>query len=230
MTQHFNQIAETFPKEIQVIVVDDHNLFRMGLKAAFQDNYPDIHIAGEAEYGKELFTLPALSTADIVLLDINLPDMGGAAIARRLRSEYPAVKILVVSAENTEETIKSMLEAGIDGFISKRKGNPDELAEAIRSIMNGMEYFGRDISSIIFGLYVAKKKTVTVSNEFSEREREIIHLCHKGLIAKEIAAQLEISISTVKTHKERIFQKLGINNTMEMVVYALKNGVIRIEN
>jgi len=217
-------------KKIQVIVVDDHNLFRMGLKAAFQNGYPDISIVGEAEYGKELFTLSQLSTADIVLLDINLPDIGGAAIARRLHREYPHLKILVVSAENTEETVKSMLEAGIDGFISKRKGDPDELAEAIRSVMNGIEYYGRDISSIIFGVYVAKKKTTTVTNEFSEREREIIQLCREGLLSKEIASRLGISTSTVKTHKERIFQKLGINNTMEMVLYALKNGIIRIEN
>jgi len=233
MTQNPEQKTENatnvLSKKIQVIVVDDHNLFRMGLKAAF-NNFPDICIVGEAEYGKDLFTLAALSVADIVLLDINLPDIGGAEIACRLRSEYPAVKILVVSSENAEETVKSMIDAGVDGFISKRKGNPDELAEAIRSIMNGLEYYGRDISSIIFGIYVAKKKTVAVTNEFSEREREIIQLCHKGLLGKEIALHLGISISTVKTHKERIFQKLGINNTMEMVLYALKNGIIRIEN
>jgi len=218
----------TAQKVIQVILVDDHKMFRMGLKAAFQNNYPDICITGEAEYGKDLFTLSVLTSADIVLLDINLPDMGGATIARRLRSEYPKVKILVLSAENDEETIKSMLDAGIDGFISKRNGNPDELAEAFRTIMSGMEYFGRDISSLIFDIFVAKKKTLTVSDEFTQREREIITLCREGLICKEIAARLNISASTVKTHKERIFQKLGINNTMEMVQYALKNGIIRI--
>jgi len=217
-------------KIIQVILVDDHNLFRMGLKAAFLNNYPDICIVGEAECGNDLFMLPELSTADIVLLDVNLPDIGGAEIARRLRKEYPNVKILVVSAENTEETVKSMLEAGIDGFISKRKSNPEELAEAILSVVNEIEYYGRDISSIIFEIYVAKKKIPKITDEFSERERDIILLCKEGLICKEIAIKLGISINTVKTHKERIFIKLGISNTMEMVLYALKHGIISIES
>jgi len=217
-------------KIIRVILVDDHSLFRMGLKAAFQNDYPDICVVGEAEYGDDLFDLPELSTADIVLLDINLPDTCGAKIAYRLRREYPSVKILAVSAENTEETVKSMLEAGIDGFISKRKGSPEELAEAIRSVVNDIEYYGRDISSIVFGVYVSKKKATKISDEFSEREHEIILLCKEGLLCKEIAIRLGISTSTVKTHKERIFQKLGINNTMEMVLYALKNGIINIDN
>ena len=215
---------------IQVVVVDDHRLFRIGLKAAFGFGYPDIQIAGEADCGKELFDVLDTTPADLVLLDINLPDVGGAEIASRLRREYPAVKILAVSAENTAETIQAMLEAGIDGFISKQKGDADELAEAIRTVMSGLEYFGRDISSIIFSVYMSKKKTTTVTDEFTDREREIILACRDGLMCKEIANRMGVSINTINTHKKRIFQKLGINTTMEMVQYALKKGIIRIEN
>ena len=217
-------------KIIEVIVVDDHSLFRTGLKATFQYDYPDISITGEAGNGEELFHVLAQTHADLVLLDINLPDMGGAEIARRLRSEYPDLKILAVSAENTTETVEAMLEAGIDGFISKQNGDPDELAEAIRTVMSGLDYFGRDIAFIIYDVFKSKKKTSVITNEFTEREREIIQLCRDGLIGKEIAARLGISPNTVNTHKERIFQKLGINNTREMVLYALKNGIIRIED
>jgi len=215
---------------IQVIVVDDHRLFRVGLKAAFESGNSDIHIAGEADSGEALFRLAALANADLVLLDINLPGISGIEIARRLRSEYPAIKILAISAENSAATVKAMLEAGIDGFISKQHGDANELAEAIRMIMSGVEYFGRDISAIMFDVYVSKKKTSAVTDEFTKREREIILLCRDGLMCKEIAARLGISISTVNTHKERIFAKLGINTTMEVVQYALKNGIIRIEN
>jgi len=211
---------------IHVIIVDDHRLFRIGLKSAFKSDHPDICVIGDADSGETLFALPALATADLVLLDINLPGMGGAEVSRRLRREYPAVKILAISAENDAETIQTMLEAGIDGFISKQHGDPDELANAIRTVMSGLEYFGRDISNIIIGVYVAKKKTATVTPEFTEREREIITLCREGLIGKEIAARLGISVTTVNTHKGRIFQKLGINNTMEMVQYAMKKGII----
>ena len=216
--------------KIQVIIVDDHRLFRLGLKSVLKTEHPDIIVVGEAESGEMLFTLPALATANLVLLDINMPDIGGAEIARRLRRDYPAVKIFAISGENSAETIRAMLEAGIDGFISKQQGDYDELAEAIRTVNGGLEYYGRDISGIITGIYVAKKKTTVVTPEFTEREREIIELCREGLMVKEIAARLNIGTTTVTTHKVRIFQKLGINNTMEMVQYAMKNGIIQIDN
>ena len=215
---------------IQVIVVDDHPLFRLGLKATFKDRYTDICVSGEADCGEALFRLLTTTTADIVLLDINLPDINGVEIARRLRCDYPALKILAISAENTAETVKAMLEAGIDGFISKRQSDAHELAEAIRTIMSGLEYFGRDISAIIYDIFVSKKKTTVVTPEFTEREKEIILACRDGLLCKEIAARLGISTHTVNAHKNNIFQKLGINNTMEMVQYALRKGIIRIEN
>ena len=216
--------------KIKIIVVDDHNLFRMMLKTIFNADYPDICIAGEAESGEELFRALTSTPADLVLLDINLPDVWGVEVARRLRRDYPDIKILAVSAENTSKTIQDMIEAGIDGFVSKQRSDANELALAIRTVMSGIEYFGRDISSIIFDIYVAKKKTSVVAADFTNREREIIHLCRDGLLCKEIADRLGISINTVNNHKKNIFIKLGINNTMEMVQYALKNGIIRIEN
>jgi two-component system invasion response regulator UvrY len=213
----------------RIIVVDDHALFRRSLKTAFKYECTDIHIVGEAEHGEELFAVLVSTPADLVLLDINLPDVGGADIARRLRSDYPHLKILAVSGDNTAETIRAMLDAGIDGFIGKQTGDTDELAKAIRSVMNGVEYFGRDVASIMYSVYVSKKKTTEVTQEFTDREREIILLCRKGLVVKEIADRLNVSINTIATHKKRIFQKLGINNQMEMVQYALKRGIIRIE-
>ena len=215
---------------IQVIIVDDHTLFRIGLKSAFQHGYSDICVTGEADCGESLFALLPSTPVNVVLLDINLPDIGGAEIARRLRCDYPDVKILAVSAENTAEAILAMLEVGIDGFITKQNSDADDLAEAIRSVMDGLEYFGRDISSIIFGVYASKKKTTAVTNEFTEREKEIILACRDGLMSKEIAAHLGISPHTVNVHKRNIFSKLGINNTMEMVQYALKKGIIRVNS
>ena len=191
-------------KTIQVIVVDDHRLFRMGLKAAFKNDHPDIHIVGEADCGEALFRLPAIADADLVLLDINLPGTSGVEIARRLHKEYPALKILAISGENTAAAVKAMLDAGVDGFISKQQGDTDELADAIRMVMSGLDYFGRDISSIIYDVFVTKKKSPVLTDEFTPREKEIISLCRDGLLCKEIAARLDISMRTVNTHKERI--------------------------
>ena len=208
---------------IQIIVVDDHRLFRIGLKTSFEIHHPDIRIVGEVGSGNELFRVLTTTPAELVLLDINLPDVWGVEVARRLRREYPDLKILAVSAENTAETIQAMLEAGIHGFIGKSNSDTNELATAIRTVVSGLEYFGRDIAAIIYDLYVAKKKSDVLSSEFTAREREIISACRDGLLVKEIADRLGISVNTVNSHKRSIFQKLGINNTVEMVQYALKN-------
>jgi len=215
---------------IHVIVVDDHCLFRKGLRAIFMSCHPDIIMSGEAETGEELFRLLPATPSDLILLDIILPGMSGVEIARRLRRDYPALKILAISAENTAETIKAMLEAGIDGFISKQQGNDDELADAIRSVVSGLDYFGRDISYILYDIVKTKTLNTPASIEFTAREIEIIRLCRDGLAGKQIADRLDIKPSTVNKHKEHIFQKLGINSSMEMVQYALKKGIIRIEN
>jgi len=215
-------------KKVRVIIVDDHTLFRVGLRTTLHPVYFNIEIAGEADCGEALFRALATTQADLVLLDINLPDMHGAEIVRRLRCEYPDLKILAISAENSAKTVEAMVNAGINGFISKQRSDARELSEAIYAVMDGLEYFGKDISSVIYDVYVAKKKTINVTSEFTEREKDIILLCGEGLICKEIADRLGISSHTVNTHKKNIFQKLGINNTMEMVQYALKTGIIRM--
>ena len=213
---------------INALIVDDHALFRLGIKSAITSNHADIHVIGEADCGSALFRLLETVKPDIILLDIILPDTTGIEIAQRLKKEKPEIKILAISAENTSDVVRKMLDIGIEGFISKSKGNPDEIAEAIRAIMNGHEYYGDDISSIIYKIYISKKKTTVINNEFTEREKEIIELCRSGLFSKEIAARLNISPRTVDNHKSNIFKKLGINNTLEMVHYALKNGIISV--
>ncbi|MCL2727823.1 MAG: response regulator transcription factor [Bacteroidales bacterium] len=210
-------------QQIKIIVVDDHRLFRMAIKGALGS---DICVSGEADSGEALFALQALSIADLVLLDINLPGMSGIEVARCLRRDFPSIKILAISAENSAQTVKLMVEAGIDGFISKQSGDMDELSQAIRAVVSGLEYFGRDIASVIYEIYVLKKKGDTTISEFTEREKEIIHLCRDGMLCKEIASRLGISTNTVNTHKKNIFLKLGINTTMEMVQYAIKKGII----
>ena len=214
---------------INTIIVDDHELFRLGIITAIEKRHPDICVVGETETGAGFFRLLESVAPDIVLLDIDLPDISGVEIARRLKKERPEIKILAISAENTADVVQEMLETGIEGFISKRAGGVDALAEAMRSVMCGFEYFGNDISNIIYRVYFAKKKTAEVSSEFTEQEKRVIELCHEGLSGKMIAERLGITTRTVDTHKKNIFRKLGINSTLEMLTYALKNGIIRAE-
>ena len=207
-------------------MVDDHELFRLSLRSAIEYNHPDIVIAGEAGSGAAFFDLLKTVDADMVLLDIAMPGMSGFDIARRLKIERPDMKILAVSAENAASTIEEMLEIGIEGFVSKSNCKPDILADAIRSVMQGFDYFGKDISAIISSIYIAKKKTTHVGDEFSEQEKKIIELCIQGLPAKLIADRLSISTRTVDWHKSNMFSKLGINSTLELVRFAVKNKII----
>jgi len=213
-----------------VIIVDDHDFFRLGVRTAIEIDHPDITIVGEAKWGADLFTLLETTTADLIILDIMLPDMNGVEIARRVKKEYPQIKILVISAETSVSNVKEMLEIGVEGFISKFENNIANFAEAIRSIMRGLEYYGKDISRIMSQIYLAKKKTTDVGAEFTEQERQIIEYCHKGLTGKQIAEKLSISYRTMEGHKGNIFRKLGIHSTIEMVHFAVRNGIIQIES
>jgi len=215
--------------KIKLIIVDDHDLYRYGIKMSIQFNHSDIVVVGEAKYGADFFRLletPDCASADIVLLDIELPDMSGIEIARQLKSQDSSKKILIISAKNTTENVQEMLEIGIEGFVSKVNCNDKIIIEAIRTIMQGFEYFGSDVSEIIRRIYVSKKKTVQVTSEFTEQEKRILEYCHERLSAKHIADLMCISVRTVDWHKSNIFRKLGINNTYEMVQYAVRNGII----
>ena len=208
-----------------VILVDDHELFRLGIRGSLRQT--DVHIIGEADCGKRLFQLLKQLRPDLIFLDIILPDMTGIAIARKLRETHPGIRILILSSENTTDTVKDLLQIGIDGFISKRRCNSIELTKAVRVIMEGENYYGRDISSLMYEIVAMKRK---MGKEglvlFSDREAEIIRLSHEGLTAREIGERLYISRRTVETHKTHIFQKLGINNTHEMLQYAIRCGLI----
>ena len=216
--------------KIKVIIVDNYKLFRKSLRMNFETRHPDLFITGEAGSGTEFFGLLETTAVDIVLLDINLPDISGIEIARLLKSERPEVKIIAITAENSATTIEEMLQIGVEGFLSKDNSNGGTIAEAIRSVMHGLDYFGTDMSDIIRRTYVAIKKTTQVSSEFTEMERTIIELCHDGFPAKQIAERLGIVAKTVEWHKSNIFEKLGIRSTKELIKYAMKNGIISIEH
>jgi len=218
--------------KIKLIIVDDINVFRDGIRMNIQMSHPDMVVVGEAKYGADLFHVletPEGASADIVLLDIVLPDMSGVEIARRLKSEHSNLKILAISDETSSSTVQEMLHIGVEGFISKFHSTNAIIIEAIRTIMAGFEYFGRDISEIISRIYIAKKKQMEVTSDFSEQEKRVIDLCHEGLPAKLIADRLGITSRTVAFHKSNIFRKLGVNSTLELMRYGVKTGIIRVE-
>lgn len=211
-------------KPIRVIIVDDHRIFRVGLRAEIQGMSVPVEIAGEAGSSEELFRLLETTEADVIMLDIILPDVSGVDIARRLRRDYPGLKILMLSAETSQETIEQLMKVNIDGFVSKNV-SASELQRAIEYVAEGAEYYGRDIARIMHCVHVLHQDN---DGCFTPREKEIIQLCAHGLSAKEIADKLCVSLKTVVVHKYNIFKKMGINNCVELVNYALRKGIISV--
>ncbi len=215
-------------KTVRIIIIEDHYLIRLGLRNTFlkEDFDLKVEVVGEAANAKQLYTiLEEGLEADLLLLDIKLPDESGIEIAKRISIEYPYLKILILSAENSDEIIEQLLSVKINGFISKG-GTPKELFRAIDSVTDGFEYYGKDIATLMHNIKVARIDFD--ESQFTTKEIAVIKLAAKGLYSKEIADELDMSPKTVSVHKSNIFRKLGINNTAELVRYAIKMGFVRV--
>lgn len=214
-------------KPIKIALLDDHLLFRMGVKQMLQQ-HPDLfQITLEASCGKEFYDGMKNPDArpDLILLDLRLPhNESGLDVTIWIKDHAPDVKILILSAEHEEVLIGQLIVAGINGFISKN-ASLDELNSAIILVANGGDYFGKDIAQIICN---ANPLQLAQRNNFTQRELDIISLATKGLSTKQIADNLNVSIHTINTHKNHIFRKLGINSTVELVNFAVRNKIIAL--
>jgi len=218
-------------EKIKIILVDDHQLVRDGIKALLSGN-DDIGIIGEASDGKELFTKLETLHPDILIMDISLPGMSGIEITKKICMDRPEIKVLILSMYNNEEFIFNSLKAGAKGYLPKTTSR-NEMLEAIYTINNGEEFFGEAIRKIMLRSYVKRatddeKPEDKSSEQLTAREIEILKLYVEGLINKEISDKLDISIRTVETHKNHIMRKLGLRSTVEMVKYAIKNKIAEI--
>ena len=208
---------------IRLMLVDDHPLMLLGISSML-DGKADIQVVGTAGNGQEALTKARELNPDVMMLDIVMPGMDGVELARQMRAELPDVRLLVLSSDTSLATLEPLLGMGIDGFLPKSSESAVML-EAVRSVAAGYEYFGTDIARLIERISLAKKASESL---FTPRELDVIRLSAQGLQYKEIAGRLGIKYLTVVTIKNNIFRKLGINNTVELVVYALKKGLISL--
>ncbi len=213
--------------KIKIILTDDHKIVRDGIRAMLIGN-PDIEIIAEASSGKELNEcLPKLSP-NVLVLDIGLPDVSGIELIPYILKGSASIKILVLSANCSEEIITSCIKAGAHGFLHK-DSSKEEFIEAIKAVHEDEGYFSENISRLIYKSYINKiKENNPESKSLSEREKEIIRLFSDGLSFKEIGERLFISPRTVESHKNNILEKLELRNTIELVKYAFKSGIISI--
>ncbi|HPR30955.1 MAG TPA: response regulator transcription factor [Prolixibacteraceae bacterium] len=218
-------------QKIKLIIVDDHQIFRDGIKSLFLAD-PCVEIIDEAASGQELVQKLNKQSADIVVLDLSLPDQSGFSIMEELIPLYPCIRFLILSANNDEESIIQSLKCGARGFLNKDT-TKEEFKRALIVLHDGGEYFSESVSRIIFKRYsenvIRDNQKADNHSSLTNREREIIvHLCD-GLSYKEIADRLCISIRTVETHRKNILEKLQIRSNAELVKYAIKEGLISLD-
>jgi two-component system response regulator NreC len=218
-------------EKIKIILVDDHQLVRDGIKALLT-GIPDIAIIGEASGAGELFRELENLKPDLLIMDISLPEISGIEITKKICSEYPGINVLILSMYNNEEFIFNSLKAGARGYLPKNTSR-DELLEAIYTINRGEEFFGESISKIMLKSYIKRATNEDQPEDkthaiLTSREIEILKLYVEGLINKEISDKLDISIRTVETHKNHIMRKLGLKSTVELVKFAIRNKIAEI--
>ncbi len=212
-------------EQYSVILVDDHKLFREGLKLLLE-NLTYIKKVDEAGNGKEFLKLVEKYHPDIVFMDIEMPEMDGITATQQALKLFPDLNIIALSMYGDENYYSQMINAGAKGFILKNSGIQDVEA-AIQTVISGNNYFSQEILNRLINGIGGKSKTKK-SNELSEREEEVLyHIC-KGLSNQEIANILYLSKRTVDKHRENILSKTNAKNTAGLVMFAVKNGIVEV--
>ena len=215
--------------KIKIILADDHRMLRDGLKSLLSDS-DFIQIIDEASSGMELLEILKNKQPDVIMMDITMPGMSGIEATQQITKLYPAVKILILSMHTNEEFVINSFKAGAKAYLPK-DASQEELLDAITILYNGGEYYSKLISDNFLKNYIKNSRVdqnLIENEELTQREIEVLKLASKGLCNKEIAEKLFISSKTVDVHKNHIMQKLKLKNTVEMVLYAVKNGIIEV--
>jgi DNA-binding NarL/FixJ family response regulator len=211
-------------RSICIAIVDDHELFRDGLKLVLSQLNPGYNVV-EFHNGQEFLMSLNQQVPDIVLMDINMPVLNGRETTVKALELYPELKIIAVTMYGEENYYLRMIEAGVKGIILKKSGKY-ELEQAIQEVQEGGNYFSQEIMQKM-AVRLNRKQTHKYES-LSEREQEVMILVCNGLANHEIADKLFLSPKTVEVHKTNIFRKTGIKNTAQLVIYAIKKGFIEI--
>jgi DNA-binding NarL/FixJ family response regulator len=207
--------------KISVAIVDDHQLFRSGLHFILE-NEPDIEVVIEASNGKQFLNYLTDFKPDVVLMDINMPEMDGVEASKLAIEKSPDLNILVLSMYSDIEYYNTMIDIGVKGFILKDIENK-ELANAIRKVYNGGNYFSQELL-----LRLIKNKPDGEVIELTNREKEVLELICQGYSNQEISTKLFISQRTVERHRSSLLFKTDSKNSISLVVYSIKNNLVKI--
>ncbi|HEX8576203.1 MAG TPA: response regulator transcription factor [Flavobacterium sp.] len=213
---------------LRIAITDDHTLFRKSL-SLLVGSFENIQVVVEASNGKELLEKLKSTTVDILLLDLQMPEMNGFETSRKISEQYPDIKVLILTLRNEEEAIKKVMEQGVHGYFTKDT-DPLELKNAILKLHDDGFYFEKSLTSVIQHI-LDNSSTTTKTREphvFTEREMDIVRLTLKEYSGTQIAYKLCISPKTVEKHKRNLMEKTDSKNFIGVIMYALLNDFISL--
>jgi len=214
-------------EKLRLLLGDDHTLVRHGLRKILEER-PDWEIVGEADDGRSAVKKAAALQPDVAILDIGMPLLNGIDATRQITHKVPGTKVLILSMHSDETYVTRALNAGATGYLLKDSAGKD-LIKAVTAVSQGEAFFSPAVSRLMLDDYMRRAAAGGVVDRYdtlSDREREIFQLVAEGRSNKEVAELLGISPATVETHRARVLQKLDIHNTAELVLYAVRRGVI----
>jgi len=218
-------------KNIKVILAEDHTIVRKGLRSLL-DIEEGIKVVGEAENGKQVIKKVAQLKPDVVVMDIAMPLLNGLEATRRIKKDFPRVRVLVLSVHEDEEYIFQTLKAGASGYLLKNAA-PTDLVSAIKAAYRNEAFLSPSISKKVVKEYIRQAAgTSREENSYEKltnREREVLQLLAEGRTVKEIAHLLYLSTKTIQAHRAHLREKLNINSNAELIKYAIRKGLIKIE-
>lgn len=216
------------PKNITVLIVDDHPFFRRGVRL-YLDSVPDIHVAGEVESGEQALELLERVAVDVVLLDLQMPNLDGIETARRIHAAGIEAKVLILTSFGSWDRVYAALKAGASGYVMK-DAEPEELEAAIRAVAAGGTYLGPQAHRQLLHHMTEDEPTqpaqLTDAEPLTERETEVLTLLARGMSNREIAERLYVSETTVKTHVANILQKLNVSSRTQAALYAMRANLV----
>lgn len=219
-------------KPIRVLLADDHNLVRAGIRALLQ-NVPEVEVVAEAENGRQVLGLVAKTKPDIVLMDIAMPELNGLDATAQLIKEHPKLRIIILSMHATEAFVLEALRAGASGYLLKGAATP-ELGLAIQAVARGETYLSSAVSGHVIEAFKRTPGGDTRQDaqpgrdetNLTPRQREVLQLIAEGRSTKEIAQRLNISVKTAKTHRSELMRRLDLHDVAALVRYALQIGLV----
>ena len=212
---------------VRIVLADDHTVMRNGLRLLLE-RQPNLQVVGEAADGRQAVTLSESAHPDVVIMDIGMPNLNGIEAARQIMNHNPRTAIAILSMHSDESYVIRALKAGARAYLLKDSAEADLLA-AVRALTEGKSFFSPAISKILVEDYMRQLESRGVEDTYellTNREREILQLLAEGKTNKEVANILNLSLYTVETHRTHILQKLNLHSVPELILYAVRKGII----